>query len=550
MHNKINDYINFNPIGTTDEFVVDFSNYDNKLNIQPQKNNDDIFSIDIDEGLLTNENILQDYDDDDLTISELSDENNNINNSNSNNSQQNLFMDYTKQLFGSLQSPLGVTGINKMNDKYVAIGPYNNISSMPNSQPSSKQEDINQKCKILEKITQLKNKFPTLQVINYSLLDDVETLQDKYNCMRLNLIKQINEIETDTNDSKITLGKTQNLNNTIENKPPKYAVQNILADVLGMVGIILNDNNGNDNNKNDDNGNDNNKTNKNHIGDIINSFQNLNMLADDYNVPSVKTIIDKFNDVAKQTHGLNKTDENKFSMSSWMTSSILPDSNIKHLSSNSDTTTTVSSTTQTLTNKTVSTPVVSSKQHINRVLSETSFPQENDGDWFDIVPELVKCPKFEVSTFLNSTWEPDTNLKSLDSHKYLGPIGLVEPIITYSLNKNDEVGPTGPNGLKGDTGPIGSGSGSEPYNHKCSCYTSKYGLCMIGATGSKGETGATGPIGIGAKTIGLSGMGAKTLGRVGAIGVLGPTGATGAPGPSGATGPPGRRTITRNIMSD
>ena len=548
MHNKINDYINFNPIGTTDEFVVDFSNYDNKLNIQPQKNNVDIdFSIDIDEGLLTNENILQDYDDDDLTISELSDENNNINNSNSNNSQQNLFMDYTKQLFGSLQSPLGVTGINKMNDKYVAIGPYNNISSIHDSPTSSKQEDINQKCKILEKITQLKNKFPTLQVINYSLLDDVETLQDKYNCMRLNLIKQINE--TETNDPKFTLGETQNVNDISEDKTLKYDIKNVLSNVLGIVGQILNDNNSN-------------------------------------NVPSIKTIIDKFSDIAKQTHGVNKIDENQFSMSPWLISSILPDSNIKHLSSTPDTTTTVSSTTQTLTNKTITTPIVSTKQYINRVLSETSFPQENDDDWFDVVPELisvknkqsiniskpigvntidtsiksdtydirelVKCPKYTAPTFMNSSWEPDMSSNSRRYLEPVGSVGLVEPIITYPLNKNDEVGPTGPNGLKGDTGPIGSGSGSEPYNHKCSCYTSKYGLCMIGATGSKGETGATGLIGIGAKTIGLSGMGAKTLGQVGAIGVLGPTGATGAPGPSGATGAPGRRTITitRNIMSD
>ena len=106
-------------------------------------------------------------------------------------------------------------------------------------------------------------------------------------------------------------------------------------------------------------------------------------------------------------------------------------------------------------------------------------------------------------------------------------------------------GPTGPQGVKGDTGVKGpTGPAGAPGSVGSIGPTGPQGAAgargsvgPVGPTGATGNTGATGPKGPTGPTGSMGPTGPQ--GATGATGVMGPTGAQGPKGNTGATGPTG-----------
>jgi hypothetical protein len=96
--------------------------------------------------------------------------------------------------------------------------------------------------------------------------------------------------------------------------------------------------------------------------------------------------------------------------------------------------------------------------------------------------------------------------------------------VEFSFPSSTVIGPVGPTGATGATGPVGPTGAAGA--------TGPMG--MVGPTGAEGQPGATGATGA-AGPVGQTGP----TGAVGPTGAIGPTGVTGPMGPTGATGPVG-----------
>jgi hypothetical protein len=138
---------------------------------------------------------------------------------------------------------------------------------------------------------------------------------------------------------------------------------------------------------------------------------------------------------------------------------------------------------------------------------------------------------------LTKTMPEAPNTKSIiaavvNAHASVGTL-LVRVTLSSSIQNDDAVQVSGPQGLQGaigPTGPQGIAGAEGP--------TGPQGETGVaGPTGATGETGAIGPTGPQGQT-GATGPTGAT-GQTGAVGPTGPQGLTGATGPTGATGATG-----------
>lgn len=322
------------------------------VTITPPTNQETSVKIDLGDfgELEPKDDLLKDYDECDESISETNESENSTDSGSSKSADETEktnvgTMAYVKKIFSQL-TPKEETSINDLlkvlnpptvqstKPKYVAIGPQN----IPIKNPSNSDK----KHEIIKKIQKMENKFPNLK-INYNDSESAEALQNKYNKMRLESIKEVsqqiqthnknnddNELITwqqflkDTppsNDTKTIIEDNDEFSNKVQDTvkqiltpqiisqlttPTTYEpsdldkltdeeyqnevtkdVKNVLNDLFGSFGKVMNDSGNTGIN------------NVNPFETFIKSFQKFNTIADKYNMPVIKDIVSKVTSMAE-----------------------------------------------------------------------------------------------------------------------------------------------------------------------------------------------------------------------------------------------------------